>query len=729
MVLLGLIHTYSKNVFKNRWIFPLLLLTGYGFLYFYVRDKIPFTPDFSGTDVLHFNFSYKYHLWKSIRSGIIPFWTEMLDGGFPLLAESQMGTFFLPHYVIFPFFSSFAHAYAFLFSFHLFLLSVGFYLLLREFKITPALSFLLSVIFAWNGAITFRWVHLTVLQSFSFTPLLFLFYVKWNESRKIIFLLFISLIVNQMIFAGYIQSVFIALLGLIILYVIQNYPIDRIRTGAFACSLLVGFLLSAPQLIPTLQLSHYSSRPISSSYDFAVSVPFTIHNMCSFFSADCLGSPQKATYSANWQADGIYWENTPYLGELFIIILILSSTYFFTAGKRNRLAYTFLLLFLLFLLLALGRNSPLYFVFSIFPFTMFRSPPRYLLISVFFLILYSSFILNQVLKKSTFISLVIYTGLILNCILLVRTALMYHLFIDSSSLLQSLSTQAIVKPDSRYVTYGGSEQWQKVFVSQGWKSEESIREYLFINRALLPNTNLISGHRSFDSYASLGIRRHQFLKSIIAEGLNAASHSSIEGSQSARLERILQLYSINTVISFKKLFLPHYKPVQTMKEGVLILTTYQNLSNSNISEYYVPKTIKKVSNLEEFEKNIYSSDLTEEKSIAESIQDTITQSLAKVSVRMNKSKDLFMSGSVTSDADVFIVFRRNWYPEWRLYIDGKEHTLFRTNLLHMGFIVPKGVHIVELIYIPLSFYLGSAISLFVALIGALFLLKTIKRRK
>ncbi len=360
---------------------------------------------------------------------------------------------------------------------------------------------------------------------------------------------------------------------------------------------------------------------------------------------------------------------------------------------------------------------------------MFRSPPRYLLVSVFFLILYSSFILNHALKKSTFASLVIYVALTLNCILLVRTAFMYHLFIDSSLVLQSLSAQKIVKPGSRYVTYGASEQWQKVFVSQGWKSKASIREYLFINQALLPNTNLISGHWSFDSYVSLGIRRQQFLKSIIAEGLNAASYSDITGSQSARLEHILQLYSINSIISFKKLFLPHYKPVQTMKEGVLVLTTYQNLSTSNLSEYYVPKTVKTVSNLEEFEKNIYSSDLTEEKSIAESIKDTIIQSFTKVSVRMNKSKDLSMSGTVTSDGNAFIVFRKNWYPEWRLYIDGKESTIYKTNLIHMGFIVPKGTHTVELTYIPLSFYFGLAISLSATLIGVLLLLKTIKRRK
>lgn len=714
----------AKRVLKNRWFFSLLLLIGYGVLYFFLKDKFIFTPDFAGPDVFDFNIANKYHLWKSIRSGIIPFWTDKLDGGFPIVAESQMGTFFLPYYVIFPLFSSFSHAYAFLSSFHLFLLTAGMYLLLRVFKIRPSLSFLLSIIFAWNGSITFRWVHFTVLQAFSFTPLLFWFYLKWNESRKIKYLLLLSLVLSQMVFAGYIQSVFIALLGLTILYVMQNYPLKRNKTLIFGCFLIFGILLSLPQILPTLQLSHYTGRSVSSSYDFAVSIPFNTRDLCAFFSTNCFGTVKNGTYSSNWQNDGVYWENTPYLGQFFVIILLLSSIYFFKIRKKNKLVYIFFLLFLLFLLLALGKNTPLYFIFSIFPFTMFRTPPRYLLLSVFFLILYSSFIFNHVAKRNMYMSILIHVALILNCLLLIHTTFMYHLFIDSSVIYQSLNKQKIVKPGSFYITYGSSEQWNKIFLKQGWNLEKNVRDYLFINSALSPNNNLISGHASFDIFTSLETRRQQYVKSIIFDGLDLATDKHIESSRSAQLENILQLYNTTSIISFKPLFLPHFKPVQTMKEGGMIITTYQNNTNQNAALYYVPKTIQKVGSVEEIEDKIYTGTLTQEESVAESIRSTIIQNPLRASININKREDTYVKGTVVSKGNMFMVLRKNWYPEWKLYIDGKEQTIYKTNLIHMGFYVSPGRHTFELIYVPTSFYIGCFIA-FIASIGiALIVLKS-----
>ena len=106
-----------KKVAKKNWLFIVLFLVLYGGLYIVLRNKILFTPDLSASDAFHFNASLKYYLWKSIRAGIVPFWTDQLQSGFPLLAEGQIGALFLPHYLIFPFFSSFPHAYMFLFAF------------------------------------------------------------------------------------------------------------------------------------------------------------------------------------------------------------------------------------------------------------------------------------------------------------------------------------------------------------------------------------------------------------------------------------------------------------------------------------------------------------------------------------------------------------------------------------------------------------------------------------
>lgn len=713
---------------RKKLLYPFLLLGGYAFLYFILRDKFLFTPDTSGTDILHFNIAYKYHLWKSIRHGEIPFWTDMLNGGFPLVAESQLGIFFLPYYLIFPLFSTFSHAYAFLFSFNLFILSVGMYYLLRTFKTPHFLSFLLSIIFTWNGSITFRWVHFTVLQAFSFTPFLFYFYLKWNETQKVRFAVVISFLISQMLCAGFVQSVFIALLGLVALYVLQNVPLSRKKTFVFISFIFFGTLLALPQILPTLQLSHYTSRNISNTYDFAVSVPFHINNVCSFISANCMGSAQNATYPSNWQVNGIYWENTPYIGLPFFLLVVFASILYFLKGKKNAIVSIFMSLCILFVLLALGKNSPLYFLFSIFPFSLFRTPPRYLLMAVFFLILYAASIVKEVIKKNILISLGTYFVLILNAIILIYTAFSYHLFIDASVIYKSLTQRNVVSNDSFYSTYGAQQEWNKIYSTWGWSTKKSITDYLFIISALLPNTNLITGHKSFEIYASLDMRRDLLIKSMITEGLDLATHSTIESSQSARVENLLQLYGITSLLSFKSLYLPGFQLVKTIHEGNLTINTYRTVRNSNNIDYYLPQTIQRATSVEGIMQHILKGIMTESNSFAESIHTTITQHNIKITMHIDKKRDNDVIYNVFVNKTAFVVFRKKWYPGWKLYIDGQEHPLYRTNLIHIGTFIPQGRHTIELTYIPVAFYIGSFISLSVVAIGCIvFILKVRKR--
>jgi hypothetical protein len=523
-----------------------------------------------------------------------------------------------------------------------------------------------------------------------------------------------------MIFAGFIQIVFISLLGLVILYMVQNYPLQRNTTGAFFCAIMFGVFLSLPQIIPTLQLSRLTSRSVSSSYDFAVSIPFNVQNMCAFVLPDCLGSPKNATYSFNIQRDGVYWENTPYIGLPFVCLLLIASAFYFLRKKINPLSYIFLALSFLFLMLGLGKNSPLYFIFSIFPFSMFRTPPRYLLLSVFFLILYASLILNTFISKRTYFSLFIYCALVVNCILLVIVPFNYHLFIDSSKVYESLQEKKFVNPNGLYMTYGSLVAWNSVFLKEGWNTKKSSEKYLFMNRALISNSNLVSGQKSFEIYASLDMRRQQYLKTIITEGLDIASASTIESSQSARIENILQLYNITSLVSFKPLYLTDFLLTQVEKKDDLSIYRYQNKNDKESLGYYIPNSVKNVTSLEDLESKIYTGALTQSESLAESLKKSVIQN-GKAKVIIKKSNDTSLKSIISADDDTYIVFRKNWYPEWKLLIDGKESQIYKTNLIHIGFIVPQGTHLVELQYVPSSFYLGCFMTAFTLVSFFLFL--------
>lgn len=66
----------------------------------------------------------------------------------------------------------------------------------------------------------------------------------------------------------------------------------------------------------------------------------------------------------------------------------------------------------------------------------------------------------------------------------------------------------------------------------------------------------------------------------------------------------------------------------------------------------------------------------------------------------------------------FYVAAMQYYPGWKLDIDGENGLLVRANSAFMGFWVPKGAHRVTLYYDPASFYYGLWICLFFCLAAA-----------
>ncbi len=70
----------------------------------------------------------------------------------------------------------------------------------------------------------------------------------------------------------------------------------------------------------------------------------------------------------------------------------------------------------------------------------------------------------------------------------------------------------------------------------------------------------------------------------------------------------------------------------------------------------------------------------------------------------------------------YFVLADTWYPGWQARLNGEESTLLRANYLFRAVLIPQGEHILELVYRPISFWLGLAISLLsLAIAGTLFL--------
>ncbi len=72
--------------------------------------------------------------------------------------------------------------------------------------------------------------------------------------------------------------------------------------------------------------------------------------------------------------------------------------------------------------------------------------------------------------------------------------------------------------------------------------------------------------------------------------------------------------------------------------------------------------------------------------------------------------DGYVSARVKAPADGFVFLSEPYYPDRHAYVDGHRVRAVRANLAFTAIAVPAGEHQVELRYVPVPFYLGSAIS-------------------
>ncbi len=143
----------------------------------------------------------------------------------------------------------------------------------------------------------------------------------------------------------------------------------------------VAFLLAAPQILPTLEYSRISSRTGALPYDAATEFSFGWEFLLSLFLPEFLGT--RADVYTPLRGDTFWgdWKNwsAVYIGILpavgFLWVLVRCRKYF---PLRSRLM-PFLVMGLVGLFLALGRNNPLYpWIHSLPLFGQFRAPSKYL---------------------------------------------------------------------------------------------------------------------------------------------------------------------------------------------------------------------------------------------------------------------------------------------------------------------------------------------------------------
>ena len=392
----------KKNFFGSdfSWILLLLFLIVFFFAkLFYPEPKIFATAEIGINDVWYFNFPLKYFLSNQLKQGKLPTWDPYRGGGFPDLAESQVGTFNLYNlisYKLFPAIVAFNLGHIFIF----FTAAIGTYLFIRRQKFNQLESFFGAFIYTFSGFFIAHLSHYLLIQAASFFPLLLYFTDKIlkKDRNLIVNIILFAFILSQQIFSGNPQTVFITLLGICFytLYLKLTHQTDSGHALILILAVVIGLVISAAQLLPLFELSQISLRNEGLGTQELLFYKFPFKLLITLIFPFWFGNPQIGTYPHFNKFNGsIFWENTAFIGIIPLLLILFN---FLPSKKNLRDTFFYFFLLLISFLLMLGGDGPLYFILTLPPFSYFRFPSRFLILFIFCLTMLTLY----GLKKLTF---------------------------------------------------------------------------------------------------------------------------------------------------------------------------------------------------------------------------------------------------------------------------------------------------------------------------------------
>ncbi len=243
---------------------------------------------------------------------------------------------------------------------------------------------------------------------------------------------------------------------------------------------------------------------------------------------------------------------------------------------------------------------------------------------------------------------------------------------------------------------------------------------------IYPNRAMMYGLRDARGYDPLYIRSY-------GEFMNALAGRSIDKSPGALLfidhftnPSLLKLLNVKVVLTYQNLDHPGLTRIRKMPFG---LNVYQN--ESCVGHAFIAQA-------EQFDGDKYQllSHL-----VKTEVSDTVYTKQAPPSPSREKTPDNASPGSVrmiytnpnsqTYEVNVrngnILVFCENFYPGWKVFVDGKSSELVQVDHTFCGVFLPRGTHTVQKIYRPVVFYQGFALSTMSCLLLLFILL--VKKRK
>lgn len=339
---------------KDFFFVSLLLLT----LLVVFFDLFTLQKSFLGGDHREQQYPWAKFYQSQIRQFHLPWWTRQIHCGFPLLAEGQIGAFY-PLNFLFLFFLSIKGAYNYEILFQYFLGALFFFLYLRRHGISGWGAFFASLIYLFGSSQGgYFYYNLISQKVVIWLPLTLLWIDRLRKKENFADAFGLALTFSLQIFGGYLQVAIYSIFYSCLYFVYQWLKSRSVKFfSLFVVSGALAIFFSLVQLLPTFELSLFSSRAHAAE------------GLAFLGSMNPMG--WLTLFYPSWDS---FLGSEFYVGVLGLFFVLVSAF-----SKKESNEKFFLLSAGIFLVLALGKFSPLYvLLIKATHFYGFRTPIKFL---------------------------------------------------------------------------------------------------------------------------------------------------------------------------------------------------------------------------------------------------------------------------------------------------------------------------------------------------------------
>ena len=708
-------------------------------------------------DIVDQIYPWRHFSITEIKNGRIPLWNPNNFSGNPNLANFQSAVF-SPVNILF-LFLPFINAWTLAVLLQPLLAGISAALFARSIKISKRGSIVSGVSFMFCGFITVWMAYGTLSLAIAFLPLvLFGIEQAFSQKNKISYLL-IAVILPLSFFSGHFQTSFYLLLFSLIFFIFKLLSGRDFKTGfKVLLSMAAGLFISFPQLLPSIELySHTIRSEIFINRTWGIPIQYLI----TIVTPDFFGNPVTRN---DWF--GYYAEWASFAGVIPLSLAFVSVSLI----KKNKNILFFSITSLVFLVLSL--NSPLLdliglsripvlstsnpgriivlfslsiailggfgfdfiqcsskkdirrIIFSLLPILMililtwvslfaFRFLPadklliakrNLLLPSAFFLLVFAAPILLTVKIIKRYVGLVLFLLIIFIAFDSLRYVTKWMPYDSSSLVYQNLpvidSMQKSVDHGRVFGNLGGQvETMYGVPSIQGYDplyiaSYGEFIQYSTDAKYVLPERSVVKLNK-FGKYTdrTLDILGVNLIFNPVADTNQSWAYHVWDKTD--RYSKIysdgkFELYKNNSVVPRGSLFFDFI--VKNKKD---VLSTFY----SDNFDYKKTLVLEKDPGLRPFKNSYGTSKIIEENP-------------EKIVVKTE------------SNSPSFLFLADNYYPGWKVSVDGVRKEILRANYSFRAVALPAGFHLITFSYDPISFKLGLTFAgAGILLLGYLLLLR------